>query len=40
MDILYQKLKKKLDALLNQTRTKHGNNKNTSKFQSRLINQS
>jgi len=38
MDNLYQKLNKKLDALINQTRTKRDNNKNKSKLQSRLIN--
>jgi len=38
MDSLYQKLNKKLDALTNQTSTKHDDNKNASKFQARLIN--
>ena len=38
MDSLYQKLNKKLDALTNQTGTKHDSNKNASKFQSQLIN--
>jgi hypothetical protein len=38
MDNLYQKLNKKSDTLINQTRTKRDNNKNTSKFKSRLIN--
>ena len=37
MESLYQKLNKKLDALTNQTSTRH-NNENASKFQSRLIN--
>ena len=38
MDNLYKKLNKKLDALTNQTSTKHDNNKNASKFQSWQIN--
>ena len=38
MDNLYQKLNIKLDALTNQTSAKLDNNKNSSKFQSRLIN--
>jgi hypothetical protein len=36
-DSLYQKPNKKSDTLINQTSSKHNNNKNASKFQSRLI---
>jgi len=38
MNNIYQKLNKKLYALTNQASTKHNNNENASKFQSRLIN--
>jgi len=38
MDILFQKLNNKLDAVRNQTFTKNDNKGNASKFQSRLIN--
>jgi len=37
-DNLYQKLNKRLNGLINQTSTKHNNNENASKSQSRLIN--
>jgi len=36
MDNLYQKLNRKLDALANQTCTKHNNNQNASRFEPRL----
>jgi len=38
MDIVYQKLNKKLDMLTTQANTRHKNNTNTSKFQTRIIN--
>jgi len=38
MDNIYHKLNKKLDALINETNTKHSNNENDPKFQPRLIN--